>query len=477
MKKYRVILSLLTISMLASACDLTEPATRSDFDIACERSGGIMISDTKCQCLDVICDDGLVCNLLTKACPTTTLAEVCQNNSVICTNSTLYQCQNNQWAKSEDPEIQNQCKKYGCLPDLSKCAECTKDTCVDGELITCKNGVILNKYTCKSSTCEDDTKCKNVCNENEKTCKDSILYICKNDELVKEKDCPAGCDTTTNNTCASNCNEGSTFCADGKLKTCKNGVFDDNTSVSCDNGASCKSDKECGECKTGDTICENDQIKTCINGAWSEFAACPGNNSCKDNGKACGECTNGDTICENDQIKTCIDGAWSEFAACPANNSCKTDGKTCGECTNDEIQCSDDAENAGTIKTCVAGQWDEGTPCKDDASCKDEKTCGECRNGMDKCVEDSLQNLNNVGFVYQCTHGVLSDEGTQCMDNYGNRNSCNSEGTACGECLNGIDTCFIIGPSTTLYECVDGKRGNYKNICPTGCNFSRKCSE
>ncbi len=480
MKKYSFLLSLLAFGLLSSACESNYQSIsyeKSGFAKMCENSGGVFRGGNKCRCLNNICDDGLVCNTLTKACPVVSLPETCGKGQTHCTNGKYYVCNEEyNWSVKDDLN----CDSYGCLPDNSACAKCSKDVCENGQFITCKNGVIEKKETCLTGECENDTKCKGVCNEDEKTCKDNILYICKNEELVKEKECSAGCDITTNNTCASNCTEGEKYCADGNLKTCKNGVFDDKTSVSCDNGVSCKNDRECGDCKTGDSVCSDGKMKTCSNGVWSESVACTNEGSCK-NDEECGECKNGDTICENDQVKTCTDGVWGEFAACPDNHSCKNDGKTCGECRNDETQCSDDAENVGSIKTCVAGQWDEGTPCKDDASCKkDEKTCGECRNGTDKCVEDSVQHLNNVGFVYQCKHGELvkkeDEQKGQCMDNYGNRNSCNSEHTDCGECLNGIDICFATESSINMYECVDGKRGNnIKKICLGGCSLAREC--
>ncbi len=490
MKTNNFFLGLFAICLLSSACESnyetvpTVASDKTDFEIACEKSGGTPTGNNKCTCLQVTCDEGVVCNLLTKACPTVTIPESCTTGQSFCSNGKYYVCEDHKWAETLDTTIQSQCKSNGCLPDNLACAECTQNACVNGELITCKNGLIDKKTPCKTNTCEDDTKCKDVCSEGEKICKEGQLFKCSDNDLIKEKDCPAGCDTKTNNTCASNCDDGANSCSEGKLKTCKNGIFDENTSQACPNEASCKNEKECGNCKNQDIQCKDGQKSTCQNGVWSEATACDNESSCKDE-KTCGECKNGDTQCKDGQIKTCTNGVWSEATSCDNGVSCK-DEKTCGECMNDDIKCKDDDENGGTIQTCVNGQWNKGTPCKDNAdhpvSCKDDKTCGECKNGEIVCKNQRFESVgfvsDDIGFTSQCTHGVIPTDGEPCIGSFGNRNSCNSEHTACGECLNKVDVCIPVGTTTNMYHCIDGKRGDFTGtVCMNGCNEARQCAD
>ncbi len=416
-----------------------------------------MAGDNKCSCLNTICDDGVVCNLNTKACPTVTIPETCKDAQSFCTSSKYYICQNHEWTESSDSQIQSQCKMFGCLPDESACAECLKDACVEGKMVTCENGKIKSTTPCKTNACENDTKCEDFCTEGEKTCKNGELFICRDNALVKEKDCPAGCDEVTNNSCASSCNENETYCVNGKTRTCKNGVLSDDAEA-CPNGASCKDQNNCGECKDDVTICENGQIKNCSNGAWGLAVACTGGYSCKD-AISCGDCKDNETKCDNVE--------------------------------------KDNQKDVGIVSHCVHGQWvEEDSACRDDSgnpvSCNVDKDgvqkCGECLNDIPRCVNMDVNNYKEVGVMVKCENGALLDIPNEervelaCMDkelpipfSCKNEFECgichNSSADGAGYCVTGDEAGK---PYDAMYKCVNGVADLKQEI--NACSLSR-CDE
>lgn len=385
MKKNIILLSLLSFCAFTSACGSDSDKTpgpsdlKSDFEIACENVGGIYQGENRCSCKGVICDEGLVCNMITTSCPSSGISETCDNGQQHCSNSKFYICENYSWTASTDPAITNLCKQNGCLADNSACAECIADSCEDGVFMTCKNGYVIKTENCKSGFCENESKCRDVCQEGAFTCKENQLFECKNNGLVKKQDCPAGCDTSTNDRCAWKCLEGDQICENGGIKTCHSGVYGDQ-SVPCANNASCMNDTTCGECKNGDKRCVDDgdnggTVQICVSGQWTEQKACK--------------------------------GAKGQPASC--------NGNECGECLNDSTTCVEktivDLDNVGYIHQCRNGVLsEESEQCINlisgiRFSCNaNGQECGECLSGFDLCL-----NEGSVSNIYHCVSGALGD--------------------------------------------------------------------
>ena len=145
---------------------------KTAFELSCEASGGTY-KDERCECKNVKCDAGLVCNYLTKECPESKPTGFCNVADVFCANSRMYTCgEDNTWKEGET------CDK-GCHSDQKKCVNCTSDGCEDGRLFTCNDGEIIAGDACKSGKCTDDgLKCELSCTEGDVSCFDGKLQTC-----------------------------------------------------------------------------------------------------------------------------------------------------------------------------------------------------------------------------------------------------------------------------------------------------------
>jgi len=404
----------------ASLCACNDDASgekndQSDFQIACEKSGGEFKGPGRCQCQSAVCNENVVCDKITKSCTTndSPLSGLCINDTIICNNSQLYECQNNHWEKSDLANCEN-----GCRTDHSGCAECVHDICKEGKVQKCEDGKLSNATSCEPLQCASDgISCAHECEDSTIICKDNKLYNCEDNHYTEKESCPAGCNPKTQNTCAKTCTEDNIICTDGILKTCKSGKYDEGTA--CENGNSCAGDSKCGVCKDNDIRCIDDE----------------------------------DT--QNGRIELCRQGEYVLSENCPSSASC--DGETtCGECHNGDVRCVDDENGLGHFETCVNGKYSAPEPCPSEASCASENKCGECRNDKTKCT-----NLpDGTGQAAKCIQGtfvegrifLFEDEftpGASCgsVSCYGNR---------CGQCKNGVNP-WCGADSSMLHSCSEGR--------------------
>lgn len=98
MKIYKNLFLLLILCIMSNACEdnsaVNPYVDMSEFEIACKVTGGIY-ENGKCKCNNAFCDEGDVCNMATAKCPEKQIPEVCAKDSVTCTNSMMYRCNNN----------------------------------------------------------------------------------------------------------------------------------------------------------------------------------------------------------------------------------------------------------------------------------------------------------------------------------------------------------------------------------------------
>jgi len=423
----------------ASICACNDDASsgdskKSDFEIACENSGGTYQSDYRCSCDATLCDEGAICNFMTKACTSnvTEPTEKCTTGSNTCVSSKLYECKDKQWERV-NPSNPVDCE-YGCRADASACAECINDDII---------------------------------------CKDNKLYICNDNHYEEKESCPAGCDEITKNTCSNTCPENAILCIDGTLKTCHNNKYDDGTK--CPNDASCASNTECGECTNGESTCVNDefsyigQMTICKEGKYTT-QTCESNTSCSST-TSCGKCLNDTIECVNDeitkkgQIKTCISGEYI-IEDCESGHSCDLD-QNCGECHDGDIRCMNNEMNIGQIEICENGKYKLQELCESNNSCASETECGECWNGNTLCENDPE---TQVGQSQKCIEGKYVKGGAFADGTFLKGMSCGSvscHNNTCGYCLNGMHKwCDAKDPLlTNVWECNDG--GIKKTLCST----------
>ncbi len=407
MKRIKHLILFFAFCCITTACDNDSASNpyveMSEFEIACTVTGGIH-ENGKCKCDGVFCDDGEVCNAVTKKCSVKVLPEVCAKDSVTCSNGMMYLCNaNNKFV--EDKTCDN-----GCLPDKSDCAECVNDSCKDGYLSKCEGGMYQESVLCESSECASETACSKECEENDRICKSGAIQVCVNEHYQESQKCEYGCDKKTGNSCASSCEDGAMLCTDGKLRTCSDGKF--GAPEACENHNSCSSETECGVCVNNEVYCVDDDaskigyLRTCRNGSLNDGFKCNDDHSCNSETNMCGICKNGERRCVNDEetligkIQVCENGEFIEEKLCDGNFSCKT-STACGDCLNNMQTCENDENGLGTERVCLNGSI-RNTPCTSGNSCNKNK-CGECRNGVTACGTSST----SINYLFECKEGVL----------------------------------------------------------------------
>ncbi len=409
MKKIKHLIPLFALCFMTNACDDNSEsnpyADMSEFEIACTVTGG-MHENGKCKCDNVYCDDGEVCNAVTKKCPLKSLPEVCAKDSVTCTSGMMYRCN----ANSKFVE-DLACPTNVCLPDHSGCAECVNDSCESGYLKKCIGGTYQSPVLCESSECASPTACTKECDENDRICRDGSIQLCVNEHYQVEKKCEFGCDKNTKNSCASSCSEGATLCTDGKLKTCSGGNF--GAPQACENHNSCSSETECGVCVNNEVYCVDDEtskvgyLRTCRSGQLNDGFKCNDDHSCNPGQNKCGSCKNGERRCVNDEVtligkvQICENGEFVDEKTCDGDFSCKS-ASACGDCLNNTQTCENDDNGIGTERTCLNGSI-VNKPCPEANSCNKNK-CGDCRNGFAKCGDTAT----SINMLLECKNGVLN---------------------------------------------------------------------
>ena len=442
---------------ISSACawigcedDSSGSNNNSNNNSVCVSSGGVL-DGSRCKCDGVVCDEGVLCNTVTKQCANKLEGGCLYNESdssenTICNNGRMMTCtDSNLWEAGDICE-------YGCKADGKDCSECNANICDENDFIKCEDGVKQEPEHCEHGCL--DTGCKDACEGNETSCFDAQMHSCNNGQWQDGELCGFGCNDD-GSACNKDCKTGDTLCTNGKFKTCSGGTY--GAEQSCPQDASCKDAKSCGECKDGEmkADCENGTATKCINGIWSTTkVACNDEMdvSCTSDGK-CGECKDDDTKadCEDDKATKCSDGVWSTTkVACndEMNVSCTSDGK-CGECKDGETKA--DCED-GQVTKCNNGLW--GTTkvkCNDemDVSCTADGKCGECEDGTTKCENGEKE----LGLLSTCKDGAWGNKdgelGKSDWCKVGSANvSCKEDGT-CGECLNsGSSVCLYCSEST-----------------------------
>lgn len=226
------------------------------------------------------------------------------------------------------------------------------------------------------------------------------------------------------------------------------------------------------------------------NSKYSAEEACTNNYSCAADGKACGTCINESKRCVVDDttgighMEICVNGAFEYIEKdknCDNDASCSADGLACGTCLNGAMRCVDDETTGiGHMEKCVNGEFEyveKDKNCDHDNSCDTEaNTCGECHNLDVICKNETRNNYKDSGVIYTCEKGKFNT-GKECIDDKYVRASCNKEGTACGQCLNNVDTCIAANPSK-IFACTDGELSPEKEVCPNGCMpFEARCAQ
>ena len=344
---------------------------------------------------------------------------------------TFQSCPPNHGCKDETT-----CDDDNCTPGQHSCENSQNGESSIGLIKICES----NRMWSNLSACPGNTLC-----EDAETCAEPVVINCNEEEV----------------SCT---NVGKT----GQLKKC---VKNEYVTETCPNDAACKNDMECGDCKTDDVKCADGKMFVCGKGIWEESAACE-NNKCFDETR-CQQCT---STCKNKDgyyygvVTTVCEDNTTKKETCEAV-SCNPEGTGCGNCLvkppkdGDLVTCENDEKGVGHLTGCQNGQSFEGEACEGDFSCKDDGsgkkiTCGECRNGTTRCVM-----REGTAMLELCVGGVFSGQYDNSYIKCRGSEKCNDAGTACAD----VDSfCFSYGADYTGY--LASSDGTFKTCYSDSCD-------
>ena len=292
----------------------TTSSTLNSFADLCKASGG-KAKDGKCSCKSNTCDEGVLCNTVTKECANTG-AEVESE----CDDSYKSTCSNSPASIGVVKEcvkgvvVNRSCGTVSCNEEGTDCGECLDDvqTCTEDK-----------KFKATVTHCENGKKKTESCDGNSCDPRDNGCGACTNYE----------------HTCTNDNEEKGTVyeCVAGEAKK----------AVSICGNKSCRTDKAiCGECLNGELRCDNDInnnaiMYRCVDGQWerlhNKFDPLD-----KDNYKcpvACREGTDPQKMeieCDINQCSDC-DPCWGEpMVGSPPNPNPCYDEERCKQILKDE---------------------------------------------------------------------------------------------------------------------------------------------
>lgn len=121
-------------------------------DSACVLSGGVL-DGSRCKCGEVICDEGVLCNTVTKQCGNKVEGGCLYNESdssknTICNSGRMMTCtSSNLWEAGDICE-------YGCRADGKDCSDCSANTFDGDSFIECKGGAKQTAVPCEHGCSE-----------------------------------------------------------------------------------------------------------------------------------------------------------------------------------------------------------------------------------------------------------------------------------------------------------------------------------
>ena len=395
-----------------------------------------MCSDSKKQCVAVVCTDGDTrCNSKGKletcsnnsfgnaqACSgdkplcqeiSATSAEcvslVCANDTYQCDGVKLQKCIDNQWVTQTECDsaalcsakgTTGSCKAKECENGAEGCSNSKASTkvCKDykWEYTLCssvqegsKCSVSNGKASCKVQVCTDGYSCDN-----------NTLKKCENNEYTNTKDCGTNaiCDASAGK-CVSNneCAEGNYSCNLSTLRKCESGKWVDK--------ATCTADQTCDaaaqkcvthECESDDYKCEGSKLYNCNNNKWNVIETCSAGQTCDSSLGMCvsaSECTSG-YKCQDNDLYQCQSGSWKLSQDCQTGETCNSSVGVCAQCGGNSFQC-----DGPDLYNCRDFVWVKQQTCKDDEKCMASYYGGgcvsttpqECTDNEYKCNEKTLQ--------------------------------------------------------------------------------------
>ena len=379
-----------------------------------------------------------------------------------------------------------------CVAGHCRALECENnlyaydDSCIEIQVVQCGAVQCRPHQICNPETltcdCEPGyTDCYGDCFD-----LTSNAYHCGACNTICQRQIPNGQNQCTNSTCTYKCDSGYQY--DETTKSCEQQAITCHTGYH-PNGSECEPDslENCG--KHGRSCDVENALNTCNQGKC-EFECDPGyhkdENRCAPD--SVDDCTDGETRCdENHSPQICEGGAWN---AC-SPHIC--DENMCIECANNQHiydgACEDDSiEHCGSHETqCSAPE--HGTATCTNATC--DFTCdGDYTKSGSICIESSSYCASSN--ATRCVNSGTSGKMQKCTDNKwidqepcSSSHSCNSSGTACGECTDNSKQCSgrtpqictkgawqANGSCTDAQICKDGscqKCGSdqhvYENIC------------
>ena len=423
------------------------------------------------------------------SCKSTSECGSCQNGKKSCsTNSStnigsIKTCSNGVWGTPSACSNNYSCKSStacgSCVNNQTKCT----NTGTTGSIQTCTKGAWGTASTCtNNNSCKSDGKTCGDCINDKTKCTNSgttgSTQTCTDGEWGTSTKCTNNYSCNSTNTACGSCVNNKVKCTNsssiGKVSTCKSGAW----AVTTDCKTTSCSGSACGECKNSATKCTDSgttgQLQTCDSGKWGDAAACTSNYSCKSS-SACGSCINGKKRCyQTTNTQTCKTGKWGTTTACtvPANGSATCSSGTCGISCNDGycvsgttcVSTQTNINNCGSCGTkCTKAKVAHSTSVKCSAgtcvatACEDGYSLisGKCEVTVCTAGETRCINSGTTGKMQKCVSNKWQDQST-CSNKY----SCNSAGTACGECVNGNQTCSNNSSNVgSVKTCTDGAWG------------------
>ena len=370
--------------------------------------------------------------------------------------------------------------------------------------------------------CELDTP--NHCGSHSNNCYDEIVYgkvktaSCSNGACVimscsDEYTLENGRCELNNHCCGENCDDCTTFgpnkvciiyenesfcsdgCPDSASMQCNGVCIDPQTSIAYCGSSDCKI-HYCADSVDGwrDGSCINGKcrVSDCLNG-YHFIKEVEGDGYCElDKPNACGNDLVNCSEIPNAKKVDCIDGKCIVYACTEGyflyEGSCiSSDAVQCGDgnifcldhqhCNQMTLKCECDSDYIDNGKICCKDP-SHGTVMKDNAAvCNFTCDDGYHRSGL-LCVENQCDNGQNM-----CQNDGFSGNMYTCINNEwrkmtacDNGNSCNPDGTKCGECINEAIEC---SNTTPVYpqHCVNGKWSQCGSTCSDIANGSYTCTQ
>ena len=440
------------------SCGLHQVCNTETYICECEQG----YTDCGGQCYDLT-SSALHCGSCTNECRMAYADSSCANSQCV------YNCQKGYTFNEE----------IGACESLRTC-EPGKFDCNNNGLLCCECAGACDTNKCDNSVCEPLVPCR------EPTA--CATECCIENMCVAKSQCGTPCESDTHpygNDCEpddnENCGEHGNSCnVENADNACIGGIcsfecFDNFHAF--DNACEPDDNNNCG---THGHACDVADANNVCNAGKCEFTCVSGFVKTSD-GSGCeaSVCTSGDTSCSTQGstgfYRTCSDNGWSEAVECEDGNSCK-DEDTCGDCINGSKICSDSTH----YQVCSTGSWDAEVACEaptngsaicdegicdftcDDGFTSDGTNCiennGYCaNNNATRCVNDGT-----TGKIQICSNHEWTEQST-CDSNH----SCNSEGTGCGECIEGAKQCSGRTPQTCNHGSWSGS---------TECTANRICN-